>query len=146
MNVIKRDILTVTNGIIVHQINPHTMGAGLALAIRKKFPKHYEDFLLWKRTRFGLGLGHVVLTDFYKKPIIIGACAQKGYGRDGATYTDYISLSQCFEMVERESIKRKLPVFLPYKIGCGLAGGDWSVVEGIIKIRLPDAFICKLGG
>lgn len=45
LKVINGDITEVTNGYIIHQVNDKgVMGAGVALAIRNKFPAHYEDY------------------------------------------------------------------------------------------------------
>jgi hypothetical protein len=37
-----------------------------------------------------------------------------------------------------------MPVYIPYNMGCGLGGGDWEIVSGIIEETLPDAIIVKL--
>ena len=43
--VIKKDILSITEGIIGHQVNTQgVMGAGLALKIREKYPQVYEEY------------------------------------------------------------------------------------------------------
>jgi len=40
------DILDITEGVICHQVNCQKVaGAGLALAIRKKYPNWYDHFL-----------------------------------------------------------------------------------------------------
>ena len=37
-----------------------------------------------------------------------------------------------------------LRVGLPFGIGCGLAGGDWSVVSRMIEEHLPQAVLYRL--
>jgi len=140
--VIYKDILDVTKGIICHQINPHTMGAGLALAIRKRYPKHYEDFLEWKKDR---GMGDILVTTYYQHPIIIGMCAQRSWGRDGRNHTNYPAFAECLRLVDYEALKRSMKVYFPYKIGCGLAGGKWEFVYQLIEAQTSYAYICKLG-
>lgn len=40
------DILSIHRGIIVHQVNcQRVMGAGLALKIRRKYYRHYLDYM-----------------------------------------------------------------------------------------------------
>lgn len=37
----------------------------------------------------------------------------------------------------------KLPLYMPFKMGCGLGGGDWGVYSAIINRYFPDAIICQ---
>ncbi len=151
MQVKLMDILTVRKGIICHQINPYAMGAGLALAIRKKWPVHYMDFESWKKYRKGTGLGEVVFTyphewdDF----VIAGMCAQPRYGPRSQCWTDYAALGECLDKVfqfAREQEDGPFEIFIPWKIGCGLGGGNWKIVESLIDEYIPNAILCKLGG
>jgi O-acetyl-ADP-ribose deacetylase (regulator of RNase III) len=143
-----RDILDVQKGIIVHQINPFTMGAGLALAIRKRYPKHYEDFVEWRKSNHlsaGNGLGRLVLTTHYAPLYIVGMCAQEEYGRKKKEYTDYDAFKGCLNIVDYLALKYNTRLYIPYKIGCGLAGGKWSYILYYISHITPYAIICKLG-
>jgi len=40
---------------------------------------------------------------------------------------------------------KDFPIYLPHGIGCGLGGGDWKIVEGIIRDAVPDAIIVRYG-
>lgn len=148
MQVKLMDILTVRKGIICHQINPWKMGAGLALAIRKRYPQHYEDFEDWKKYRTGDPTGYVLFTQLDVGFVVAGLCAQPRYGRGaGIAYTNYRALGECFDKVYEYTQKHGIePVYIPWKIGCGLGGGLWHIVEDIIEAHLPDAILCKLGG
>ena len=147
MQVRLMDILTVRKGIICHQINPWKMGAGLALMIRKKWPIHYFDFQDWKKHRQEDPLGRVLYTWVDKDLIIAGLCAQPRYGRGVTVYTNYRALELCLEQVYGFTQESGMePVYIPWKIGCGLGGGQWSIVEGLIDKFIPDAILCKLGG
>jgi len=35
-------------------------------------------------------------------------------------------------------------VYVPYLMGCGLAGGDWGIYSEIIEFYIPDAIIVRL--
>lgn len=142
---IYKDILDILDGIIIHQINPYTMGAGLALQIKNRYPVHYDDFLVWKKRQGRNPLGQIVTTLHYEPLVIIGMCAQKSYGRDGANYTDYVAFKDCLRQVEYLALKYSKKVYVPYKIGCGLAGGNWGIIEETLSINIPYAIICKLG-
>lgn len=146
MKTIFEDILNVRKGIICHQINPYVMGAGLARAIRAMYPVHYEDFERWKKDRQRIDLGDVLFTQINEDLIIAGLIAQAEYGYDRC-YTDYRAFTSCLLVVYNFSNDRNIEhVYLPWKIGCGLAGGDWGRIESLIAQFLPDAILCKLGG
>ena len=138
MTIIDGDILTVSRGIICHQVNcKHVMGAGLAAAIRKKYPLHYEDYI-----KTDAHLGELVTTQMSDDLYIVGIYGQLGYGRD-KRYTDYEALEKGLTAVGVLSSSLGLPVYLPYGIGCGLAGGDWTIVKTIIDKVLPSAIVIK---
>ena len=56
-------------------------------------------------------------------------------GRKKQVYTDYDALERAMGEIRSflEARDKNETVAFPYKIGCGSAGGDWSVVEDIIK-------------
>jgi O-acetyl-ADP-ribose deacetylase (regulator of RNase III) len=142
---IYKDILDVQDGIIVHQINPYVMGAGLAKQIRYRYSKHYEDFLHWKKTRKNVWLGHIVITTHYEPLYIVGMCAQEEYGFARKEYTNYDAFKECLKSVDYLAIKYSKKLYIPYGVGCGLAGGDWRYILYYIKEHTPYAIICKLG-
>ena len=47
------------------------------------------------------------------------------YLRKYKQYTDYDALEMCFMGLARKS---RMPIAMPYKIGCGRGGGDWDKV------------------
>jgi hypothetical protein len=75
--------------------------------------------------------------------------AQLGYGNSkstGATYTDYQAFEICLNKVkiwQSNCLEGVLPVYLPYGIGCGLAGGNWDVIKHLIEEYLPKAILVK---
>ena len=134
MRYIIGDILD-QKGIICHQVNcKKVAGAGLAKQIRERYQNWYEEF---RKAQPRIG----TVSDFFAgDQIIFNLYAQDGFGRD-KRYTDYEALRKCFSWVTRYNEYQKLPIHVPYKIGCGLAGGDWNVVLKIIEEELPDAII-----
>lgn len=140
---IKKNILTVNNGIICHQVNcKGKMGAGLALKIRKKWPIVYEQYqsqcLLGK-----IQLGSVQLVKISPALYVANLAGQYGYGRD-KRYTNYAALLSCFFDLQKISDKLRLQIYIPYKIGCQNAGGDWKIVESDINRSIKNPVICKL--
>jgi len=141
---IKGDILNVQQGIICHQVNcMGKMGAGIALSIRKKWPSVYQDYIAaYDKGQLQLGnvlLSPVVIAQLY----VANLCGQYRYGRD-KRYTDYGALETCLKRVREMGERLNLTVFVPYKMGCSLAGGDWKVVEDMINKAVPTSIIVKL--
>ena len=126
-----KDILTIKHGIIVHQVNcQKKMGAGLALQIRNKWPKVYQSYLQHK-----FGLGQIQLVRITPELYVCNLAGQDRYGRD-KRYTDYTAIKIGFIKLNMVACKQKLPVYIPKYMGCNLAGGDWNIVNKIIKETL----------
>ena len=136
MRIIKGNLLHKTSGIIVHQVNnKRVMGAGLALQIKLRYPKHYDDYMKAKMI-----LGRIVISCVSQELTVVGVIGQDGYGRN-KRYTDYDALEEGFKRIAL--VREGEPVYIPYSIGCGLAGGDWEVVSKIIERHIPDAVLVK---
>lgn len=136
----KGNLLSVQRGIICHQVNcRHVMGAGLAAQIKRKFPHHYADYM----SRYA-HLGSAVITEIQPGNLYVaGIYGQDDYGRTGQ-YTQYPAFEQGLTRVsEFAKQHHNLPVYLPYGIGCGLAGGDWNIISTIIHDVIPDAIIIR---
>lgn len=118
---------------IAHQANLyHTFGAGLALAIARKFPEALEAD---KKTPFAENskLGFYSQTDAAQHggPVIVNLYSQRGFG---AGSTHYIALEMALRALERSlRDQTAVRIGLPFKLGCGLAGGDWGRVRTIIE-------------
>ena len=137
------DILNVKHGIICHQVNcKGKMGAGLALDIRKKWPIVYKDYMnAFKEGE--LFLGNVILSTIIEVNLyVVNLCGQYYYGRKG-NYTTYTAIRSGLEKIKKFSIYRGLTVYIPKNMGCGLAGGDWSIVYKIIEEEIPNAIIVR---
>ena len=119
-----------------------TQGAGLAPQMVKAF--NTDRYLLEKEDRKGdinkLGTIEYHTNEFYTKPLtVVNAYTQYGFGRNHvggkAIPLDYEALILCLRKMNR--LFKGKHIGLP-KIGCGLAGGDWSTVKGIIVKELKD--------
>jgi len=143
VEIITKDILTVKHGIIAHQANcKGSMGAGLAKQIRDKYPKVFREYQKAFHVG-GLTLGSISTTQVKNNLWIINLMAQDHY-KGTPPLTDYEALEKCLRqaVVFAETVKQ--PLYLPYKLGCGLAGGDWDTVLAIIEKVARNAIICKL--
>ena len=118
------------------------MGAGIALKIRKKWQIVYEQYLSECMTG-KLQLGSVQMVQVAPSLYVANLAGQYGYGRD-KRYTNYAALLSCFFDIQKISDKLKLQIYIPYKIGCANAGGDWDIVEADINKAIKNPVICKL--
>jgi O-acetyl-ADP-ribose deacetylase (regulator of RNase III) len=107
-----------------------TMGSGIAPQIKNKFPEAYAvDCATPKGDINKLGTISYTLNT---TPIVVNLYGQFDYTgrRSGRMDLDYVALkSALIQMKEKFSGKR---IGMP-KIGAGLAGGDWEVIERIIS-------------
>lgn len=143
MEIIHGDITKVVlekGGSIVHQGNLiKVAGAGVALAIRNAWPRWYIHFC-HKTARLGQIDTFPVASE---PPIsIITIYAQEGIGRQ-KRQTDYPAFIEAVQEVGELYRMRIIPspIYLPYKIGCGLGGGDWNKILPIIQNHLPNAIL-----
>ena len=133
------DLLESNADVILHQVNcKGVMGGGVARQIRNKYPKVYEEYKSLCATytnRSEILLGRVESVVVNERQIVVNLFAQNDFGTD-KRQTDYEALRQCLKKVN--SIYRGNKVALPFKIGCGLGGGDWFEVLSIIEEELCD--------
>lgn len=155
-NEISGDILNSTADIICHQVNCQgVMGAGLAKAIKGKYPivyQAYKDFVtsnaVYEGERIANSKAFLGLCQLVKIPgeekYVANIFAQDFYGREeGKVYTDYTAFRCALTNLKRIilyaygdcEIKK---VAFPFGIGCGLAGGSWKVISSIIKSVFND--------
>lgn len=142
----KGNLLDIDRGAIVHQVNLRgVMGAGLAKQIRNKYPKVFAEYQLAIQ-RKELALGEAQFIQVGEDLWVCNVAGQSNYGRSkGACYTNYEALAIAFKRISAWQLCTKLPVYLPYGMGAGLAGGDWSIVERLILENLPSAAIVVYG-
>ena len=122
--------------LIAHCCNCYcTMGSGVAPLIKAKFPEAYEVDCATKSgdiTKLGT-ISHTV-----KSPVIVvNIYGQYGYwGRKvGKMDLNYDALRSGFKLIKEKFTGKRIG--LP-KLGAGLAGGDWSIIEKIIEEELKD--------
>ena len=149
LNVVTKDILTVERGVIVQQVNCQgVMGAGLAKKIADKWPEVKESYVSFCKARDPSDLlGKVVFCKVDAGLMVASVFGQIFYGSaNRMIYTRYVGLGEGFRLLAASKQRSGLPVYIPYGIGCGLAGGDWHVVSALIEQELPNAVVCKLPG
>lgn len=136
--------------IIVHGANcQNTMGSGIAKQVRDRYPKAYlVDQMTQKGDMMKLGKFTQAHIDGFTMVdaqgamrshtrhfsfTIINAYTQYWFGTEGP-YLDYEAVTNIFKQIKLlYDMNPQAPcrIGIP-KIGAGLAGGDWDIIEGII--------------
>jgi O-acetyl-ADP-ribose deacetylase (regulator of RNase III) len=143
VNYVKGNLLDSNCDYICHQVNCQgVMGSGIARQIRERFPIVYEAYLdrhhryveLGVPTEKMLGSIDVILVSSFRG-FVINMYSQNNCGYDGKRYTSYDAFVDALH-----EIKRNVPpgrvIGFPKNIGCGLGGGDWTVVSALIEAIL----------
>ena len=111
-------------------------GKGFVVPLGKKYPIAREKYLKFiKMTKEENRLGSVSFAKVTDNIIVANIIGQfYTYPKDGKIPLDYEALEKGFRNVIELFQTNNIPltIHMP-KIGCGLAGGDWNVVEKIIK-------------
>lgn len=156
VRIINQDLLSdiTPNTIILQQVNClGVMGSGLALQIRNKWSNVYLEYRKFCQDNPN-AFGKIQLIGVEKDIILCNAFGQNGISKT-KLMTNYDAwrgmilpiLSSTLELLEKKTNK-KWNVRCPYGIGCGLGGGNWDTMLGLIENQFKDSkfdfFICKL--
>ena len=138
MELIQSDILTGLDAdektLILHGCNcHHTMGAGIAKYLRIKFPQIYiadiQQTVKGDVTKLGTYSTAIISPTLH----ILNCYSQ--FNWSGRTPVDYAAIESCFKLIAQEY--KGWSIRMP-KIGCGLAGGDWDIVEQLVAYYFID--------
>lgn len=128
----KGDLFETELKIIAHGCNcSGGFGSGVAKIIASKYPEAKIAYLNKLKTNRGWRLGDVQIVNTRGK-IICNCATQERFGYDGRKYVDYEAIKEVMFFLKRLSIEMNETIAIP-KIGAGLAGGDWNVIEKIIN-------------
>jgi Zn-dependent peptidase ImmA (M78 family)/O-acetyl-ADP-ribose deacetylase (regulator of RNase III) len=124
--------------LIVQVVNDKAMiwGAGFSKQIRQKWPRaqaEFKDWVLSRSQEFKLGGAHVVRVD--DTTTVASLIAQRGFGPADHPRIRYNALSDSLQRVGEFAFHTGASVHMP-RIGSGLAGGSWEVVEEIVEETL----------
>ena len=118
------------------------MGGGIALTIKRKFPKAFKHYSDWyndwckiDNNKF-LPLGITQFISVNPTLDIANMIAQHDIDEiDNIPPIRYEALENCLNQVANYSKIKNAQVIGP-KFGAGLAGGDWNIIEKIIQNKL----------
>lgn len=143
LKIVRGDILCAKEAAICHQVNcQNMMGSGVAKAIYTKWPEvksEYHRFCEGKRPRDLLGKVQIVQLHNFPagNHVVINIFGQLNCGHDNICYTRYDALVLAFDKLNQLAAYCKTLAF-PYGFGCGLAGGDWMLVERLMLEHLTN--------
>ena len=130
------DLLKAKETIIGHQVNCLGGAAGLAADIFRKWPYAKKDYMdLVRRIPGKVLFGMAHFTGQQKDGHII--CNLFGQFDAGADYNPQ-RLEQALEQLGNFARAAEYSVALPYKLSCGICGGNWDEVLGIIERTMED--------
>ena len=164
---INKDILTVDKGVIVHSVNCIGAVGGLAGAIGSKWPVNAGEYRSHVRSQKSpiMLLGSVFEVNVAHNLFVANLFGQYNIGTS-KQQTEYSALIRGFDKIaytyfagndtetsddgvfgiNEHPIALK-DIYIPYKIGCGLGGADWNLVEEIIEKSFMNSnknvYICK---
>ena len=127
------------------------MGRGIAGQIRQKWPKVYEDYCYNIDYMYEIDfviqscdlLGMISWTELEDSKYVMNFFSQDEYYPRERCHTDYEAFTNCCKALKKfieeyKLNKDNITIGFPYKIGCGLAGGDWNIVYNIIEEEFKD--------
>lgn len=130
------DLLEAPEKILIHQVNiDGIMGGGLAKQIASQYPeveKQYKDMCKRYGNNYEELKGKVDIT--YQNGKYIASIFSQKKNFD----TDYEAMRIALNKVKEFAKDQNLNVAMPYKIGCGIANGNWIIVLNIITKVFVD--------
>lgn len=154
------DIFTCGAGVLIHQANcHHSMASGIAREIKERFPEAYAADLATPKASLEK-LGTFSAAEVDRPPdaadglevnsgrngdgipipgfrYVVNLYSQYGF-TDGNRKTSYDAMYDGLLRVRNDPRFSGLVFAVPYKIGCGLGGGNWKVVTAILEAVFGD--------
>ena len=138
---------------IIHCCNDiGVWGAGFVLAISRRWPEPEEAYYAWEKEKNGLRLGHTQIVKVEENLWVVNMIGQRGVGWDPnhvwphkrTPPIRYKAIRHALREVEFETrqprhqgLYKRVTVHCP-RFGAGLAGGDWNVIEQLIREELVE--------
>lgn len=125
--------------IIAHVVNDRAKSwapVGFASQLKKKFPKAHSEYRRYVKecpSFHKLGGLHIVEVD--DELFIASLMAQRGYGGAPGRRLVYSALLESLEELSNIAAIKDASVHMP-RIGAGVAGGNWDVIEQIVRSTL----------
>ncbi|MFQ6602267.1 Appr-1-p processing protein [Flavobacterium sp. C3NV] len=128
------------NKIIVHVCNDiGGWGKGFVMAISKRWKKPENQYREWFKSKDGFELGKVQFVQVEEDLWVANLIGQHKINKDenGNAPIRYDAIEDGLKEVASFAKENNASVHMP-RIGCGLAGGKWEMIEPIILKRLSN--------
>ncbi|HEY8097174.1 MAG TPA: hypothetical protein VIE65_13910 [Methylobacter sp.] len=126
--------LPIGNGekCIIHIVNDAgRWGRGFVLSLSSRWPRLRSEYINWSLQK-DFQLGAVSYSEAEPGIYVAHMIAQQGIRTTGGRPPiRYDSLELCLRRVASMAQSMKWSIHMP-RIGCGLAGGKWNVVEPLV--------------
>lgn len=126
--------------IIVHVCNDiGGWGKGFVMAISKKWKKPENEYRNWFKSKEGFELGKVQFVQVEEDLWVANLIGQHKINKDenGDAPIRYNAIEKGLEAVSDFAKTNNASVHMP-RIGCGLAGGKWEMIEPVILKTLSN--------
>lgn len=124
------------NGVLVHCVNDiGFMGAGIALAIAKKWPIVKEEYVSWSEEYHPFfALGYIQNIKVSKTLWVCNLFGQRGISKfHGMAPVRYQSIMEGLFRLRDFMEEKGLKEVVSGRMSAGLAGGSWNVIEKIFN-------------
>jgi O-acetyl-ADP-ribose deacetylase (regulator of RNase III) len=128
------------NKVIVHICNDvGGWGKGFVMAISKKWKKPENQYREWFKSKSDFELGKVQFVQVEEDLWVANLIGQHKINKDenGNAPIRYDAIEQGLKEVAFFANKNNTSVHMP-RIGCGLAGGKWEMIEPIVLETLSE--------
>lgn len=113
-------------------------GKGFVLAISRKWDKPEQEYRKWNKNGVDFNLGEVQFVEVNSDIIIANMIGQRGIKTSKEVPPiRYEAVNECLKALGDKAIEIEASVHMP-RIGCGLAGGEWRLIEPLINQNLID--------
>lgn len=127
------DLFASPHRVLVHGCNAQgVMGGGVAWHVRDQFPEAYDQYRQQYLDQGELALGTIIPVETNGR-IIVNAVTQQHFGAPPARYVSYDAVSVAMAAVDAWCRENGYAEFAMPRIGAGLGGGDWQVIESVVE-------------
>lgn len=134
---VKGDLFDSKADILAHGVNcKGAFGSGVARTMAIKYPKA-RHYYLEKYDEEGWELGDVQFVNVVGGKVIANCATQDGFLPRDVCHADYEAIRSCMLQVKAFAKPNYRTIAIP-KIGAGLAGGSWDIIEKILKEVFDD--------
>lgn len=126
-------------------------GAGFTGALSKKWKEPEQEYRFWYKRGYDLvskfKLGNVQYVQVEDDIFVVNMIAQEGigYNKKGVPPVRYEALRECLKKINSAATEFDNATIHCPRICSGLAGGDWNIIEQIIKDTITvDVYVYDL--